>query len=132
MNNGDTSDKDELLDVTEIANLIYFSERSTRQFLQKGKIKGARRGKHGKWLTLRSEVERFKKEMMFNSKALGMFRQPVAHMIDDALRAVIDYPAPRFGVRQRLGRKLVKVTKRLLPLCGHCTIVAIHERLEGK
>lgn len=59
---GDVAAKEELYTVKDLTGILKYSDRSIRDMLNEGKIKGLRVGDRGKWLVPESEIARFKKE----------------------------------------------------------------------
>jgi len=55
----DTLGSNELLSVEQLAGILPYSERTLRNMLQAGRIKGTRFGARGKWFVTKSEVKRF-------------------------------------------------------------------------
>lgn len=55
----DTEGNNELLSVEQLVGVLPYSERTIRDMLQDGRIKGTRFGTRGKWFVTKSEVKRF-------------------------------------------------------------------------
>jgi hypothetical protein len=72
-------------------------------------------------------IDALEKEMMFNGQSFRMLRQPIPHMVDNAFCTVIDNATARDTIGEVVGRKLIQVLERLLPLLGQGAIVSIHE-----
>ena len=62
MSNSYSSDKDDLLGVSQVAEELNYSPRRIREFLINGTING-NRVEHGKWLITRGEVDRFRNSL---------------------------------------------------------------------
>jgi hypothetical protein len=67
-------------------------------------------------------IDALEKEMMFNGQSFRMLRQPIPHMVDNAFCTVIDNATARDTIGEVVGRKLIQVLERLLPLLGQGAI----------
>lgn len=69
MSGNDAFDKDEVLVVADLAKELHYSDRYIRDLLNRGRIKGNKLNERGQWRVLRSELNRFKKEIGLSGKA---------------------------------------------------------------
>jgi excisionase family DNA binding protein len=102
---------EQFLTVTEFARVFNYSDRSVRNMLNDGTIKGSRLGHRGKWCIPESEVERFKVQNA-NRQARGMvpLANEQAPPTEQATNWIDDYESKQGD--------LLPIPKWLAPLVG--------------
>jgi len=69
MSGNDAFDEDEVLVVADLVNELHYSDRYIRDLLNNSRIKGTKLNERGQWRILRSDLNRFKKEIGLSGKA---------------------------------------------------------------